>query len=291
MARVRGGEIRTDKSRAPITGMAAGVPYVALPPAGDRDGAPLVVTWHMMDPPRTEAAMASALPLAGMPAWRVYLGLPLFGVRAPAGGLEEVMRLCHEDFVLGLMEPVVEQAAAEAPAAIAALSAELPVDHGVIGLVGGSAGSAVALLLLTEGTLPVGAAALVSPVSQLAPVAQYFDENYPWTEESRAVAQRFDFVARAAEIAGRDPQPAVLLVTGARDAAAFRGPAADLGDALVDLYTDPERVSAVSVPDMAHALADEPGSEPAPQTADARRVDAAVTDWLRRHLGHHPKDH
>lgn len=53
------------------------MPYIALPPAGDRTKrAPLVVAWHMMDPPRTEAALASALPLAEVPAWRVYLGLP-----------------------------------------------------------------------------------------------------------------------------------------------------------------------------------------------------------------------
>lgn len=290
MASVCGRETRADVGREPITGTAAGVPYLALPPEKDGDGAPLVVAWHMMDPPRSEAAMASALPLADVSALRVYLGLPMFGSRGPAGGFEEVMGLCAEDFVLKLIGPVVERAAAEAPAAIAALRAELPVGDGAIGLVGGSAGSAVALLLLAEGALPVGAAALFSPVSQLAPVAQYFDATYPWSEASRAVAERFDFVARAADIAGRDPQPAVLLVTGARDAAAFREPTAALRDALVDLYADGERVSAASVPEMAHGLAEDPGTEPAPQTADAKRVDAAVTEWFRRHLNQHPTD-
>ena len=277
--------MRNEVTREPITGVAAGVPYVALPPAGDEERAPLVVAWHLMDPPRSEGAMAAALPLTGVEAWRVYLGLPMFGERALAGGFEEVVNLCAEDIVLKLMGPVVEQAAAEAPDAIAALRAELPVGDGPIGLVGGSMGSAVALLLLAEGTLPVGAAALVSSVSQLALVAQYFNASYPWTEESRAVADRFDFVARAADIAGRDPQPAVLLVTGERDAEAFREPAAALRDALLDLYTDPERVTLVSVPEMGHALAEAPGIEPAPQTADARRVGAAVTEWFRRHLG------
>lgn len=57
--------MKTDFAREPITGVAAGVPYVALPPAGDRDGAPLVVAWHLVDPPRSEAAMAAAVPLAG----------------------------------------------------------------------------------------------------------------------------------------------------------------------------------------------------------------------------------
>lgn len=36
------------------------------------------------------------------------------------------------------------------------------------------------------------------------------------------------------------------------------------------------------------ALADEPGLEPAPQRADAALVDAAVLDWLRRHLERAP---
>jgi hypothetical protein len=35
---------------------------------------------------RARAAMAAALPLNGLPAWRVYLGLPLSGSRLPEGG-------------------------------------------------------------------------------------------------------------------------------------------------------------------------------------------------------------
>jgi hypothetical protein len=67
-----------------ISDVVAGVPYVALPPAGWRSGqepAPLVVAWHLNDPPRSAAAMAAALPLAGCPAWRVYLDLPMPGRR------------------------------------------------------------------------------------------------------------------------------------------------------------------------------------------------------------------
>jgi dienelactone hydrolase len=274
----------SDVSHQAITGTVGGVPYVALPPPRDGDGAPLVVAWHMMDPPWTEAAMAAALPLAGVPAWRVYLGLPMFGARTPAGGFEEVTRLGAEDFPLKLFGPVVEQAAAEAPAAIEDLRRDLGVGEGPIGLVGGSMGSAVALLLLAEGALPVSAAAVVSPVSQLAPVVGYFDSAYPWTEESRAVAERFDFVARAAEIARADSQPGILLVAGERDAAEFREPAAAFRDALLGQYADPGRVSLVTVPEMAHAIAKAPGLAPAPQTPDARRVDAAVTKWFRLHL-------
>lgn len=40
---------------AVISDMAAGVPYVALPPPGrhgDREPAPVIVAWHLNDPPR-----------------------------------------------------------------------------------------------------------------------------------------------------------------------------------------------------------------------------------------------
>ena len=38
------------------------------------------------------------------------------------------------------------------------------------------------------------------------------------------------------------------------------------------------------MPGMAHALADEPGIDPAPQTAAARTVDGLAAEWLRRWL-------
>ena len=40
----------------------------------------------------------------------------------------------------------------------------------------------------------------------------------------------------------------------------------------------------MAVPGMGHAFAAEPGIEPAAQTAEARLVDATVTDWFSRHL-------
>ena len=63
-----------------IAGVAAGVPYVALPPAGGaRPDAPVVVAWHLLDAPRTEAAFAAAVPLTGLDAWKIYFGLPMSG--------------------------------------------------------------------------------------------------------------------------------------------------------------------------------------------------------------------
>lgn len=40
----------------------------------------------------------------------------------------------------------------------------------------------------------------------------------------------------------------------------------------------------LSIPGLAHPLADEPGIEPAPQLPLAREVDAGLTRWFRRHL-------
>ena len=42
------------------------MPFTALPPTVIVDGpAPLVLAWHMLDPPCTDAAFAAALPLTG----------------------------------------------------------------------------------------------------------------------------------------------------------------------------------------------------------------------------------
>jgi hypothetical protein len=59
----------SERHNEPITGLAAGVPFTALPPTVIVDGpAPLVSAWHMLDPPCTDAAFAAALPLTGVPA-------------------------------------------------------------------------------------------------------------------------------------------------------------------------------------------------------------------------------
>jgi dienelactone hydrolase len=271
----------------PPSGVAAGVPYVALRPARGRR-APLVVAWHQLGFPHTEQAMAAALPLARLAAWRVYLGLPMTGARAPAGGQTEPARLGAEDFVCKLAGPMVEQAFAEFPAAVTALRGKLPLDEGPIGLLGGGVGAAVALLALAEGEVPVRAAALVSPAVQLPQVAAASQQRGNLggrrTRTARAVAGRLDFIARASEIAGRDPQPAVLLVTGAGDDPGVSEPAERLWHALAGRYRAPGRVALVIVPGLAHALAGGPGIDPAPQTPGAARADAAVTSWLGRHL-------
>ena len=57
--------------------LAAGteLPAVATVDVPARDG--LVVVWHAFDPPRTAAALAAAVPMTGVPVWRVYLSPPV----------------------------------------------------------------------------------------------------------------------------------------------------------------------------------------------------------------------
>jgi pimeloyl-ACP methyl ester carboxylesterase len=273
-----------------LSGSAADVPYVALPPTrrGEDASAPLIIAWHLNDPPRSAAAMASALPLASVPAWRVYLDLPMHGRRQLPGGLDEFMQLGYDDAVLRAFEPEVAQAVSEFPTVLAELRARLPVTDGPLGIVGASIGTLPAQVVIAERLADVSAAVLISPVIQLAEVVaaneRRFNVSYPWTDASRAVAERFDFVARAHETAARDPQPALLLVTGADDDAAFALQTERLCAELSGRYSDPERVQRISIPGMEHAFASEPGIEPAPQTAEARVLDAAAADWLNRHL-------
>ena len=277
--------------QTPIRGTAAGVPYLALPPATTAETVPLVLAWHLADPPRSETAMAAALPLHGLQAWRVYLGLPMLGGRLPDGGLDEFFRLFRADMVLNVLDPVTRQAVEELPAALAELRRRLPLGDGPLGLVGGSTGAWVAQLVITEVDLPVAAAALVSPAirltSAVAGYQRWWNYRYPWNARSRAAAQRLDFVARAGQIAGRDV--ATLLVVGADDdREAFHQPAEQLHQALS--RRSPDHTSLLTIPGMGHALADEPGLQPAPQTGHAARVDAALVDWFRRHLNHDEPD-
>ena len=120
-------------------------------------------------------------------------------------------------------------------------------------------------------------------------MSKRYDMTYEWSAASLAVARRLDFVARAGEIAANG-QPAVLVVVGGDDdEAGFRRPAAGLHEALAARYADPSRTALVTIPGMAHALAEEPGVEPAPQTPHAAEVDRRAVAWLQRHLPAHAR--
>jgi len=266
----------------PVTGTAAGVPYTALPPH-DGGPAPLLVAWHMMDAPCTDAAFAAALPLHDVPAWRVYLGMPWTGRRPHPAGPDEAAA----DPVRNYLRPVIGQAVAEFPDALAALRRDLPVEDAPLAVVGGSLGGAVALTVLADATVPIAAAAIVNAAVRARTVVDLFTERtgraYEWADDTVADADRLDFVARAAAIAARTPQPALLVVSGEEDFPTFRPDATALVAALRQRYDSPETVALASIPGLAHPLAERPGEEPAPQIPAAKHVDAEITAWLRRH--------
>lgn len=271
----------------PESGVAADVPFLAVPPdGGARPGAPLVVAWHLMDSPRSEAAFAAALPLAGLDAWKIYLGLPFTGARLPAGGPDELMGWAMEDAVLRMHGPLATQAASEFPAALAALRSRFDIGSGPLGVMGGSIGAAVAQLVVTEGAEQVDAAVLVSPVVQLRAMVEamsaFFGMTYTWTPPSNEMAARMDFVERAADFRRHGPTAVLSVVGEDDDVDGFRLPAQAQRDALA--ATGP--AESVLVPGMGHALADEPGIEPAPQTPHAAQVDRLAVDWFGAHLRH-----
>jgi dienelactone hydrolase len=273
------------------TGTAAGVPYVALPPATlhpARGPAPVVIAWHLLDPPRTPAAFAAAVPLAGLDAWRVYLELPMTGARSPVGGFDELGRRAFEDAVLNVHGPITAQALAEFEPALAELRTQLDLGDGPVGLMGGSLGGATAGLVLRETHVPIRAAVLINPLIDLRAgidaIAASFGMTYSWSDAAYAVADRLDLAAHAPDLAERG-EPAVLLVVGAEDKVdGFREPAHRVRQALAGRYGDPSRAELRLVDGMAHALAEEPGFEAAPQTPHAAEVDALATAWFERFL-------
>lgn len=262
-----------------VLGTVAGVPYVLRPGGGDG----LVVVWHMGDPPRTAVAMAAAIPLAGLDVTRLYLTLPMFGARMPAGGREEVMRIAMEDPALNFFDAVRRQAAGELPAVLDGVRRERGIRTDRIALVGGSIGGGTTLTALAELDLPVVAASLLVPAVQLRALidglAPLFKLTYLWGDASNAAAARFDFVARAGELAAR--RVPIQCILGAADATYINEPAEALRAALVAAGAT---VEWHEIPGLVHALAEEPGEVAAAQTDHAKTVDAAVVAFLRRHL-------
>lgn len=260
--------------RSPITGTAAGVPFTALPPADERP-APLIVTWHMLDAPRSDAAFAAALPMNDLPAWRVHLGMPMCGARMVDGSMDAGLELMRKDVLMAFLYPFVRQATEEFPAALASLRAQLPVADGPIGVLGGSLGGAVALRVLADTATPVFAGAVVNAAIRMRSVVDLFPGDYPYDRESAKAADSMDFIAKADVIAGRAP---LLVISGESDHPGLRADAMRLVDAVG------ERAELLSIPGLAHPLADEPGIAPAPRSPHAHAVDAGLTTWFHRHL-------
>ncbi|MFC9438475.1 alpha/beta hydrolase family protein [Nocardia sp. NPDC057030] len=260
--------------QSPITGTAAGVPFTALAPAGGGP-APLIITWHMLDAPRTDAAFAAALPMHDVPAWRVHLGMPMCGARMVDGSTDAVVELAAKDPLMLYLAPFVRQATEEFPAALASIREQLPVADGPIGVLGASLGGAVALRVLAETDIPIFAAAVLNAAVRMRSVVDLFPGAYPYDAESEQAVDNLDFVAKAGAIAGRAP---LLVISGELDHPALRTDAADLVAAVGD------GAELLTIPGLAHPLADEPGLEPAPQSPHARAADAELSAWFRRQL-------
>ncbi|MFD6156086.1 alpha/beta hydrolase [Nocardia sp. NPDC060256] len=260
--------------QSPITGTAAGVPFTALPPVSDAATAPLIVTWHMLDAPRSDAAFAAALPMNGLPAWRVHLGMPMCGARMVNGTMDAGAELMRKDVLMSFLYPFVIQATEEFPAALASIREQLPVDDGPIGILGGSLGGAVALRVLADTETPIFAAAIVNAAIRMRSVVNLFPGPYPYDAESEKAVDSMDFVTKSPTIR-RAP---LLVISGELDHPALRTDALDL------VHAVGETAELHPIPGLAHPLADEPGLAPAPQLPHAREVDTALITWFQRHL-------
>ncbi|MFG2087073.1 MULTISPECIES: hypothetical protein [unclassified Spirillospora] len=270
-----------DDAHRPVHGIAGGDPYVALPPTavdGTATGPTrLIVAWPGFDPPRTASALASSIPMTGVPVWRVYLDLPA----RPDGGLESGAILQSE--TIETYCTAVDDAAQRLPAALADIRRDLALPDGPIGLVGFSAGGAAALLAVARDAVPVSTVALVAPVVAPARAARAVEKRSglerSWTDRAAALADRLDLGALAADIAGRDV--ATLLIGGAKDRVVPAREITALRDELRRHVTGPVESATFR---MGHALAAEPGTEARAPITEAVRVDGVLTDWFRERL-------
>lgn len=284
----------------------AGVPVVVRPPANPSLPAPLIVLWHGFGIPNSEGMLAETLPLEGVQAWKAYLGLPLFGLRLPAGGMEEIMRRQLEDYVLQLLLPVIEQAMQELPSVVKELQTRFDIsDQAGIGLFGFSAGGLAALLTLGESTLPITTVVLAGVTKDLVSAVDtyeramreyyptlkeqfpWLEERYQWTEASVAAKQRLDFVARAANITQRKPMPAILFVHAVQDEAYPVSDIEKLYAALAPCYeqtNQPERLSMKLFEHLKHYLDLEAATNSPDMQQDITELQRVVATWFSHHL-------
>lgn len=284
----------------------AGVPIVVRPPTNSSLPAPLIILWHGFGIPNSEEMLAETLPLEGVQAWKAYLGLPLFGLRLPPGGIEEIMRRQLEDYVMQLLLPVIEQAMQELPNVVQALQARFDINEQAgIGLFGFSAGGLAALLTLAESNLPITTVVLAGVTKDLVSAVdtyeratkQYYltlkeqfpwlEERYHWTEASVAAKQRLNFVARAASIAQRKPMPAILFVHAVQDEAYAVSDIKKLYAALAPYYEQANRTEQLSIKifeHLKHHLDLEAAKNSLNMQQDITKLQQVVATWFSQHL-------
>lgn len=257
------------------------VPALVRVPA--RINKPPILLWHGFGPPSSSEALMEALPLDEVSALKVYLTLPLFGERAPEGGMEEIARRQTQDYGLLLFEPAVIGAARELAGIVEDLEHRKCLHPGEgIGLLGFSAGGAAVFFALAQRAVPVSAAVtLNAPIGLSASIEaleRATKRTYEWTPRSRDLAKMTDAVLRAHDIAAGDPPVALLLWHGAADRLIATRETERLHQTLAPLYSaagHPERLQLTLAAEAAHNFTD-------PQVlGDVRR---SVASWFDAHL-------
>ena len=244
---------------------------------------PPIVLWHGFGPPASESELMKALPLDEVAAVKVYLGLPLFGTRAPTGSGETLAQRQASDYGSLIFEPVVMGAAKELPSVLAALRNRHCVGATQkIGLFGFSAGGAAVLFALEERDVPIKAAITLNAPTGLNEAIEAVEHAtkhpYAWTPATRQLAQRTDSIARANEIAAGNPPPALLIFHGAADEVVAPKATLSLRDALLPIYEkagNGERLRVVLAPDVSHDWT---------QPKALQQVRAVVANWFNQHL-------
>ncbi len=284
----------------------AGVPMVIRPPAHPTAPAPLIVLWHGYGIPDSEEVLAELLPLEQVQAWKVYLGLPMFGKRLPSGGNDEMMRRQLEDYVLRLLLPIIEQAMQELPTVVQALASQFSINvKDGIGLFGFSIGGLAALLTLVESPLPIKTAVLAGVTKNLVAAVDNYEravqsayptlkeqfpwveEHYRWTAESELAKQRLDFVARASEITRRKPLSAVLFVHGLQDEIFAVSEVEELYAALAPYYKKcdlTEYLSLKTFEHLKHQLDGKAAQNSPEMQQDITELKQVVTEWFSQYL-------
>lgn len=247
---------------------------------------PPIVLWHGLGPPASEADLMEDLPLDEVPAVKVYLGLPLFGARAPESEADSLVHRQEEDYALRIFEPVVVGAARELPAVLAELRKQGCLRQGdAIGLFGFSAGGTAVLITLLEQKAPVRVAATVNAPTGLQSAVGALERAtkrpYAWSDASRRLAGQTDATQHAARITtspAAHQAPALLLFHGADDKVIVPADTVALADSLRPFYErsgSTQRLQLNVAPGVSHNWAD-------PRTLDAVR--GAVADWFNRFL-------
>jgi predicted esterase len=259
----------------------AGVPAILRVPKAIRK--PPIVLWHGLGPPASESELMKALPLDDVPSVKVYLGLPLFGARAPSDGAESLARRQAEDYASRVFEPVVVGAAKELRAVVKTLREKKclgPKD--AIGLFGFSAGGTAVLIALTEPGVPVRAAVTVNAPTGLSAAIDAMERatkrQYVWTATARQLAERSDSIRRAAAIASGTSPPALLLFHGADDTIVMPSGAVKLREVLQPYYQrsgNDQRLKLVIASGVSHNWT---------ELQPLQQLRASVADWFNRYL-------